>query len=385
MAGAPLEEAKRCARSIVQSLGPRDRAAVVAFDDTVEVVAPVLGMSQRAGLLARIDAIESGGRTDLHGGWQEGTRLLEAAMNGTGVHRVILLSDGGANVGETDLENIAAGCRDAARGCISTSTYGLGRHFTEDLMLAMAKAGRGNAYYGQTAQDLAEPFQAEFALLTSLCARGMVLKVNVPDGVTVRLRNDYEPADGEANAWKLPDLAFDAEAWAYLEIAVPETLLGGDLVQLPVTVSIKAAGPGSTPLFFMASLPPVARLSVDALATAPVDALVERRRTELDAGDVLDAVRALIAQDRWDAALAKVAQAQRQFAAHPWCAGILATLQRMVARHDQFLAKEAHYASRSLRNRLARRDETRFCIAEEDDAPAFLRRKPEQGKGRPGA
>ncbi|MEO5699013.1 MAG: VWA domain-containing protein [Casimicrobiaceae bacterium] len=383
MAGAPLDEAKRCARSIVESLGPRDRVAIVAFDDEVDVIAPVLGVHQRAGLLAAIDAIDGGGSTDLHGGWHKGAQLLQAAMNGVGVHRVILLSDGGANVGETDLESITSACRDAARGCISTSTYGLGRNFTEDLMLAMAKAGRGNGYYGQTARDLAEPFQAEFALLTSLCARGMVLKVNAPAGVEVRLRNDYEPADGEARAWKLPDLAFDAEAWAWLEMTIPATLLHQERVQLPITVSIKAAGPASTPLFFMASLPPVIRWSVDAMATAPLDDRLERRRDELDAGDALDTVHALIAANRWSDALTAVEKAQARLVAHPWCASILTTMQKMVSDRDAFGAKEARYARDNLRRRLAARDEVRSCLAEEQDAPAFLRRKAEQGRGEP--
>ena len=382
MAGTPLAEAKRCARAIVESLGPRDRAAIVAFDDEVEVLAPVVGMQHRTALLTAVNAIESGGTTNLHGGWQAGIAMLQAAMNGAGIHRVILLSDGCANAGETDLETIAMQCRNEARGCISTSTYGLGNGFNEDLMLAMAKAGRGNAYYGQTAADLAEPFQAELALLTSLCARGMALKVHVPEGVAVRLRNDYEPADVDDHAWKLPDLPFDGEAWAYVEIDVPAALLGPDVTQLPITFSIKAAGPGSSPLFFIAPLPVVHAMSVDALATAPVSELLERRRVELDAADALLHLRQLIATGRWDDALAAVGRACRAFAAHPWCRGILDTMQRLVAGRDSFGSKEAVYASASLRRRVTRRDEAAFCLAEEMDAPAFLRRKPEQGKGR---
>jgi hypothetical protein len=83
-------------------------------------------------------------------------------------------------------------CRDHARRGISTSTYGLGHHFNDDLMLAMAKAGRGNAYYGQTAADLAEPFQAELALLTSLCAHGVVLE-------------SCAPSNGGAHRTRAPD------------------------------------------------------------------------------------------------------------------------------------------------------------------------------------
>lgn len=381
MSGVPLAEARRCARMIVQALGPADRAAVIAFDDEVQRLTGVLESGERSALLAAVDAIESGGATDLHGGWLEGARVLGQDMAPAGVHRVVLLSDGAANRGETDLETIAASCRDVAKQGISTSTYGLGTHFNEDLMLAMAKAGRGNAYYGQTAQDLAEAFQNEFALLTSLCARGMVLKVNAPKGVQVTLRNDYERAEGDALAWKLPDLAFGAEAWAYLKIVVPHVFLDAATVNLPITLSIKAAGAGSTPLFFMASLPPIERMTRAALMNLPAHAIVEARREELAAGDALELVRRLIAHGRWDAASTEVDKAQQRFAANPWCKGILDTMQRMIARRDAFAAKEAAYASAAMRRRLAARDELKFCL-DPADIPAFLRRKTEQGKGR---
>ena len=381
MSGAPLAEAKRCARTIVQSLGPADRAAVIVFDDEVERLCGVIGSDQRTALLAAIDAIDSGGATDLHGGWVEGARALGQDMASAGTHRVILLSDGAANRGETDLETICASCRDLAKQGISTSTYGLGTRFNEDLMLAMAKAGRGNAYYGQTAQDLAEPFHDEFALLTSLCARGMVLKVNAPRGVQVTLRNDYECAEGEALAWKLPDLAFAAQAWAYLKIVVPHVFLDAPTVSLPITLSIKAAGPGSTPLFFMASLPPIERMTRAALMSLPPHPEVEGRREELAAGDTLELVRRLIAHARWDAASAAVEKAQQRFAANPWCKGILDTMRRLISRRDAFAAKEATYASAVMRRRLAARDE-RGLHFDHADIPAFLRRKTEQGKGR---
>ena len=194
MAGAPLQEAKHCACHIVDQLGDNDRAAIVAFDSEVELLAPLTAGSDKLALQSAIDGIVEAGCTNLHAGWRAGADELAAKLAGQGIHRVVLLSDGGANEGETALEVISGQCRDLARAGVSTSTYGLGNAFNEDLMLAMARAGRGNAYYGDTAADLAEPFAAEFALLTNLCARGLVLKVNAPDVVGVRLRNDYDVA-----------------------------------------------------------------------------------------------------------------------------------------------------------------------------------------------
>ena len=84
------------------------------------------------------------------------------------VSRVLLLSDGGANRGLTDPAKIAQACGRMAKAGVSTSTYGLGGGFNEELMSAMAEAGRGNAYYGATAADLKDPFEAEFDLLRAL-------------------------------------------------------------------------------------------------------------------------------------------------------------------------------------------------------------------------
>ena len=221
MSGQPLDEARKCALTVIDRLEPRDRVAVFAFDDVVECFAPPTSVSERAQLHAAVARIVEGGSTDLHGGWRAGADALAALADEPGLRRVVLLSDGCANAGETDLEAITGQCRDLARAGVTTSTYGLGHGFNELLMQAMARAGRGNAYYGETALDLADPFNEEFDLLASLCVRQPVLKVSAPSALAVRVRNDYEAIAGDVPAWRLPDLAFDAEAWAIVEVDLP--------------------------------------------------------------------------------------------------------------------------------------------------------------------
>ena len=384
MNGAPLEEAKRCARNIIDSLAPGDRAAVFAFDDEVERVAPLTAASDKLALSTAVAAIGSGGSTNLHGGWRAGADELAAQLVGDDIHRVILLSDGGANAGETDLEAISGQCKVLARSGVSTSTYGLGHHFNEDLMLAMASAGRGNAYYGQTAADLADPFAAEFELLTSLCARGLVLKVNAPADVAVRIRNDYEPVDGEACAWKLPDLAFAAEAWALLELDIPAQQANGDEpVALPITVSVQAATQESAPLFLMSALAPLPVVDAAAWQAMPADDLAGRRILELDAGDALETVRAAIAADDWQRANSLVDLAATQFAKHEWAAAVIATMRRLIGERDKRMSmKEASYSRKVMSSRLAARREPLQSVEDASSVPAFLVRKSVQGKGR---
>jgi len=410
MAGAPLQEAKHCACHIVDQLGADDRAAIVAFDSEVELVAPLTAGSQKAALRIAIDGIGEAGCTNLHGGWRAGADELAGKLSAAGIHRVVLLSDGCANEGETALEVISGQCRDLARAGVSTSTYGLGNEFNEDLMLAMARAGRGNAYYGDTAADLAEPFAAEFALLTNLCARGLVLKVNAPDVVGVRLRNDYEAVAEGVAAWKLPDLAYAAEAWAVLEFELPVGTIGaldgagvgmpgdpargsGDgasadtdtagRVTLPVTVSLEAAGRDSAAVFLMAALPPLPVVSAAELAAMPADEAVARRVVELDAAAMLDELRAAIAIDNWERAQRLLEDAQARFAAHEWASAILATMRKLVADRDARRSmKEASYSSSRMASRLVMANEAEGPIACDAALPLYLQRKGAQGKGR---
>jgi hypothetical protein len=232
---------------------------------------------------------------------------------------------------------------------------------------------------------LAEPFAAEFALLTSLCARGLVLKVKAPEGVTVKLRNDYEPVDGEAMAWKLPDLALAAEAWALLELEVPAVgRTSAEAQPLAITVSVQANTPDSAALFMLGGMPPLPVLTAAQRDALPVDALVASRMLELDAAAMLGEVRAAVDADDWKRAKDLVDQAATRFAGHEWAAAVIATMRRLIAERDKRLAmKEASYSMRSMNVRLSASDELDFCMGDEAaSVPLFLRRKGEQGKGR---
>ena len=221
MAGQPLAEARRAAAFVVDGLAPQDRASLVVYDDSVHTLVPLTGLADKSALKRAIAAIESGGSTDLHGGWIGGAETLAPATVAGVVSRVILLSDGCANHGLTEPEAIYAQCRELAAAGVTTSTYGLGRSFNEDLMIGMARAGQGNSYYGQTAEDLMDPFREEFALLNALYARRLVLDLQTAEGVRAEVLNGYTPV-GDTR-WQLPDLAYGGEAWALARSGAPAT------------------------------------------------------------------------------------------------------------------------------------------------------------------
>jgi Ca-activated chloride channel family protein len=128
MDGQPLDEAKRCAGMIVDRLGAKDRAALVVYDHHVAVLVPTTQTADKAMFHTAIGSIHSGGNTNLHGGWLKGAELMAAVAKDNATTRILLLSDGQANAGVTDLGTIAQQCTELAGVGVTTSTYGLGRH-----------------------------------------------------------------------------------------------------------------------------------------------------------------------------------------------------------------------------------------------------------------
>ena len=381
MSGQPLREAQRCAEHVVGRLRPTDSVSLVQFDNRVQRLWSAVPLGDGVALRAAIAGIEAGGNTHLHGGWKEGADSL-SDIAGQGLKRVILLSDGQANEGLTDHDAISAQCADwAARG-ITTSTYGLGRAFNEDLMVAMARAGGGNHYYGETAEDLMDPFQQELELLDNLCMCDMHLNVKVADGVTCELLNALPSKDG---GWRLPDIAWGAEAWAVLRLKVPVASLpacGSRLSLLQVSVAGRSLQGETVQLERAAlALPVLSAAEHDGLAD---DELVSRRLTEIAAAQALKGLRAAATRGDWAQVDGLLTQAHRQFAGNAWVAAVLASMTSVAAsRARERLSKEAMYSSEKLVNRLASKLERLSASGPVDDAelPAYLRRKPAQGKG----
>lgn len=380
MAGRPLEEAKRCAEYVLGKLRPTDAVALVKFDNRVQRLWPAAPLGDGAPQRAAIAGIHAGGNTNLHGGWKEGADAL-VDVAGQGLKRVILLSDGQANEGVTDPAEIAAQCAAWVSKGITTSTYGLGNSFNEELMVAMARAGAGNHYYGDTADDLMEPFQQELELLGNLCLRDLRLAATMPDGFSVELVNQLPKTD---TGWRLPDLAWGAEAWAVLRVSVPAGALppvGQLCTVLRVAITGQSLEGDAVSLERSGLSLPV--MTSSAFGNLADDELVTRRLVELAAAEALMGMRGAAAGGDWVRVDNLLEAASRQFAGNEWVAAVLEAMRSIAAGRERERAmKEMMYSSSKLRSRLAAKDESvAFSLAEGASVPAYLRRKPAQGKG----
>ena len=167
MAGEPLANAKAAAKHLVSRLGPGDQACVVAYGNTIDLVAePMDAVAGRSQLLAAIEGIQSMGGTPLRAGWLMGAQALAPFVSKYPISRVLLLSDGQATDGSQP-HLLAEEARELAQSGITTSTYGLGHNFNEDLMTQLAQGGLGQAFYAESAEALVPYFESEFAMLAA--------------------------------------------------------------------------------------------------------------------------------------------------------------------------------------------------------------------------
>jgi Ca-activated chloride channel family protein len=376
MSGQAFHEAQQCAVEVVRKLGPDDYVSVVAYDDEVELVWRASRVTDPEAIVRKILAIQVGGSTALYDGWLAGAEQASINQRKADVSRVLLLSDGGANFGLTDPFEISQACGRMADVGVSTSTYGLGHHFNEQLMSAMAEAGRGNAYYGATAADLKDPFEAEFDLLRALAGRSVQVMLSSPHGA-VDVLNTYAKVDGY---WQLPDVPFGGEAWLLARLTLTGRRQVGERVGVGASLRYLIEGERQGTEGVDLRLQVVAP---EDLGHFPEDSTVARRSVEVGFARLQERARDAARDRDWESVERLISQARELAAGHDWLAASLASLEGYARlRDEEAFAKEAHYRSRKLMARVAAsaEDEGQWSIVAEQSQPSYLRRKQEEGK-----
>jgi Ca-activated chloride channel family protein len=196
MQGEKMATAKKAALAVLERLEERDQAAIVIFDDKIDVLQPAghvtSAFKERA--RAAVAKVEARANTALHEGWLTGCKAIapEHTDGERGVTRCFLLTDGLANVGVTDPEQIAgeaAGIREHAG--ISTSTFGIGDDYNESLLAPMAVAGGGQFHHLRSANEILNTFVGELGDLLAVAARRVRLELEAEAGMTADVISTY--------------------------------------------------------------------------------------------------------------------------------------------------------------------------------------------------
>jgi Ca-activated chloride channel family protein len=183
MEGAKIEKAREAACIAIDQLEPSDVFSLVQFDDQVDVLIPAQPVEDKERLKRIVNRIVPGGSTALYAGVQEGAHQLRKYFDEKDVNRVVLVSDGIANVGPSSPSELAELGRDLREKGSSVTTVGLGEDYNEDVMASIAEASGANYYYVKDAEKLPDIFEKELGKVKNAVAQDIRIIIELPDGV----------------------------------------------------------------------------------------------------------------------------------------------------------------------------------------------------------
>lgn len=237
MGGDKIRHAREAAIMAIDRLDTQDIVSVVAYDSQVEVVVPATRLQEREPVYRAVRAIRAGGNTALFAGVSKGAQELRKFLDRNRVNRVILLSDGLANVGPQSASELGRLGQSLATEGISVTTIGLGLGYNEDLMTRLAGMSDGNHAFVENAAELARVFQYEFGDVLSVVAQDLIIEIRCLNGVRpLRLLGREGEVIGDRVRTRLNQLYSEQEKYLVLEVEVPAQDAGHELELASVQV-----------------------------------------------------------------------------------------------------------------------------------------------------
>jgi Ca-activated chloride channel family protein len=227
MGGTKIRSAKEAVRQAVQRLQDGDYFSLVTF--STDVRCPLASKRVDAGfrrvIASSLQEIRAGGQTALCGGLEMG--IEQSLVHAQKTNLVLLLSDGQANVGETDIEAVGRRAIDARARGITVSTLGVGHDYNEALMAEIAIDGGGRFYHIASATQIAAYLSGELGEMASLAARHATVTLNLPAGTGIHPFSSAYPVQGQTIA--LGDIPLSTTLEVVVRLLLPPQSAGSRL------------------------------------------------------------------------------------------------------------------------------------------------------------
>ena len=231
MSGAKIDYARQAVAYAIKQLLPSDRLSLTLFDTQVKTEIPSTLATDKQKLLDIVRHIRTGSSTALHAGWVNGGMQVSQYLNPEHLNRVVLLSDGLANVGETRPDAIARDVHGLMERGVTTTTLGVGADYDEDLLEAMARSGDGNFFHIDSPDQLPEIFDTELQGLVGTVGHSVELSLTpLREATLSNVLNDL--AKTPAGALKLPNLTVGSPLNIMVRLRVPALAEGSQVLQV---------------------------------------------------------------------------------------------------------------------------------------------------------
>jgi Ca-activated chloride channel family protein len=182
MGGDKIERAKAAAIEAVGRLEARDIVSVTLFNSEASLLVPAQPATDKQAIIERIRSVTASGGTAIFGGVSLAQAEMHKWLDTRRVNRLVLLSDGQANVGPSSPEELGRLGFMLVKQGISASTIGLGLDYNEDLMTSLSAKSDGNSYFARSADDLPRIFSAELNDVLTVVGKSVRLRVRFTNG-----------------------------------------------------------------------------------------------------------------------------------------------------------------------------------------------------------
>jgi len=222
MTGSKIVKAREAAIEALRRLNARDRFALVAYDHRVETLIPSQSAANKEWIESRIRQIRPEGNTALFGAVSQGAAEVRKHLGDDYVHRVVLLSDGLANVGPSSPSDLGRLGAALLKEGISVTTVGVGTDYNEDLMTQLADRSDGNHYFVAESRDLPRIFASELGDVLSTVAKRVIIEIECPGGVRpVRIIGRDGRIRGNRVELRMNQLYGGQNKFALVEVEIP--------------------------------------------------------------------------------------------------------------------------------------------------------------------
>ncbi len=178
-----LPLAKRALRMLVDQLHDGDTVALVTYAGAVRLVLPHTSLGHKAQIHAAIEDLTANGSTAMGSGIELAYQQAVKVLDSKSISRVLILSDGDANVGATSHEQLLQLIQGHVKEGVTVTTVGFGMgNYRSELMEQFADKGNGNHFYVDSLLAAKRIFVEEL---------GSTLEVIAQD---VKLQVDFDPA-----------------------------------------------------------------------------------------------------------------------------------------------------------------------------------------------
>lgn len=186
MQGQKIQYVQDGLDQMLEVLEPNDLVTLVSYNDSARLLLEAEPASNLSEIRWAIEQLYAGGSTNLHAGLELALKTVDRHWDVERQNRVILLSDGLANVGVTSQDQIEALARSYSAKSINISSIGVGSDFNHDLMKSLGEIGSGNFFFLEDPKAVREVFTEEINSFIIPIAEDVVIEVDAGAGYDLR-------------------------------------------------------------------------------------------------------------------------------------------------------------------------------------------------------